>query len=78
MLILTPYLYRYLSDPSQMFHICFYVWICERNQLGQKTQKRLKLMGSSDLMSNKITITKTKELMKHFILNEHHVLKFIQ
>lgn len=35
-------------------------------------------MGSTDLMSSKITITKTKELMKHVILNAHHILKFIQ
>lgn len=30
-LILTPLLYSSLSDPSHVFHICFYVWICERN-----------------------------------------------
>lgn len=26
-LILTPRLYSSLSDPSHVFHICFYVWI---------------------------------------------------
>lgn len=53
-LILTRSLYPYLSAPSQMFHICFYKWFCERNQLSQRSQERLKLIGSKDFTSNKI------------------------
>lgn len=47
-LILTRYLYPYLSAPSQMLHICFYEWLCERNQLSQRIL--LKLIGSTSCM----------------------------
>lgn len=72
-LILTHYLYPYLSDPSQMFHICFYEWFCERNQLSQRTLERLKLIGSRDRMSNKIT--KTKALVKYGVLNKASIIE---
>lgn len=51
-LILTRSLYSYLSAPSQMFHICFYEWFCERSQLRQSVLERLS--GCRDCLSNRI------------------------